>query len=338
MSSTSQLRVPAAGSELAVIKEPEKPPILRVDTPPDTSRWVEDHRDTLLGAVLEHGSLIVRGLGLNDVSDVESTFKQLGQLMVEREAFAPRRRYSDVVYSSSKWPVNQPMCMHNELSYALESPSLMLFACLVAPDDGGATTVADTNTVLQLLPNPLIERIEQIGWLLVRNYNEEIGASLDGAFGTDDRGTIERYCRANAIKFEWQADGGLRTWQRRSAIVRHPRTNAPCWFNQIAFLSEWTMEPELREYLVDCYGEDGLPFNTRLGNGEPIDADTVALITEVYTASTVRESWQAGDLMLVDNIRAAHGREPFKGKREVLVAMANPVNVSDCSRTVSMNT
>ncbi|MBO0833500.1 MAG: TauD/TfdA family dioxygenase, partial [Actinobacteria bacterium] len=39
----------------------------------------------------------------------------------------------------------------------------------------------------------------------------------------------------------------------------------------------------------------------------------------------------AGDLMLVDNIRTAHSRDPFEGPREVMVAMANPVRRADCS-------
>jgi hypothetical protein len=40
--------------------------------------------------------------------------------------------------------------------------------------------------------------------------------------------------------------------------------------------------------------------------------------------------------MLVDNIRTAHSREPFVGEREVLVAMSDPVRVSDCSPTVDI--
>ena len=82
------------------------------------------------------------------------------------------------------------------------------------------------------------------------------------------------------------------------------------------------MVPELREYLVDVYGADRLPFNTAFGNGGPIGADVVQVINEVYEAHTVREPWQAGDLLVVDNIRAAHGREAFEGPREVVVALA----------------
>ena len=326
---------PYPTSFLNVDLQPGKPPILRVAATGDPARWAAEHRNGLRTFVAEHGSLLVRGLGLRDAAETEAVFRQLGSLMTEREAFAPRRRYSEGVYSSSKWPPNQHMCMHHELSYTVEFPSPMLFACLVAPTGGGETPVADSPAVLHTLPAELVERVERHGWLLIRNYNEDIGASVAEAFGSDDRRTVESYCRANAIEFEWQPDGGLRTWQRRSAVVRHPRTGRRCWFNQLAFLNEWTMEPELREYLVDIYG-DALPFNTRLGNGDPIGADVVQVIDEAYERNTAREPWQSGDLMLVDNVRTAHARESFEGPREVLVAMADPVHMADCSPTIKV--
>src|SRR5947209_16591254 len=300
-------------SLLNVDVRPGKPPMLRIDATDDAPRWAAEHRDALRAAVVDHGSLLVRGLRLRDVAETEAVFRRLGSLMTEKEAFAARWSYSYGVYSSSKWPPNQQMCMHHELSYRLEFPSVMLFACLIAPAEGGATPVADSAAVLQALPSELIERFERVGWLLIRNYNDEIGSSIEEAFGTADHGTVESYCRNNAIQFEWQPDGRLRTWQRRSAVVHHPRTGQRCWFNQIAFLNEWTIDPEVREYLVDIYGADGLPFNTRFGNGDAIGADVVQLINDAYEANAARERWQGGDLMLVDNVRTAHGREPFEG-------------------------
>jgi TfdA family taurine catabolism dioxygenase TauD len=286
-------------------------------------------RDAVRSGVVAHGAMRIRGLELRDAADVEAVFRQLGTLMTETEAFAPRTRYAPGVYSATKWPPNQPMCVHHELSYAHEVPTLMLFACLVAPKVGGATPLADGAAVLGALPRDLVERFERHGWLLVRNYNDDIGATVADAFGTSDRGAVERYCRANAIDFEW-LDGsgrGLRTRQRRSAVVHHPLTGRRCWFNQIAFLNEWTMAPDLREYLVEIYGSDGLPFNTQFGNGDPIGPDIVQTINETYEAHTVREPWQAGDLLVVDNIRTAHGREAFEGPREVVVALADAVRL-----------
>ena len=312
-------------------------PILQADSTGDAPGWAAENRDALRALVAEHGSVRVRGLGLRDAAEAGAVFRRLaGELMADTEAFAPRQPISNGVYSSSTWPPNQPMCMHHELSYALEFPGLMLFACLGAPAAGGATAVADSATVLAALPSDLVERFEREGWLLTRSYNGEIGASVAEAFGTEDRGAVESYCRANAIEFEWRPDGGLRTRQRRSAVVRHPVTGERCWCNQIAFLNEWTMAPEVREYLVDVYGADGLPFNTRFGDGDPIGEDVVQLINEVYDANTAREPWEDGDLLLVDNVRTAHSREPFEGPREVLAAMADAVRLADCSPTVEV--
>ena len=124
--------------------------------------------------------------------------------------------------------------------------------------------------------------------MLARNYNEDFGASVEQAFGTGDRHAVESYCRASAIEFAWQPGGGLRTRQRRSAVVRHPVTGQRCWLNQIAFLNERTIHPEVREYLVDPYGDDGLPFTTRFGNGDPITDDIVELLNETDEADAAR--------------------------------------------------
>src|SRR6266550_9368611 len=169
-------------------------------------------RDAVRSVVAEQGAMRIRGLELRDAAEAEAVFRQLGTLMTETEAFAPRTRYAPGVYSATKWPPNQPMCVHHELSYACEVPSLMLFACLVAPTDGGATPLADGAAVLDALPRDLVARFEREegGWLLVRNYNDDIGASVADVFGTSDRGAVERYCRANAIDFEWQDGGGRR--------------------------------------------------------------------------------------------------------------------------------
>jgi alpha-ketoglutarate-dependent taurine dioxygenase len=323
---------PSLATPLDVRMFPGKPPILQVPPAGAAPDWAAANRQALRGLVLNHGSVLVRGLALRDPAEVGAVFRTLGgHLMAERESFAARTAYQPGLFRSTKWPANQQMCMHHELSYAVEFPGTMLFACLTAPAAGGATAVADAPAVLDALPPQLVARFEQEGWMLVRNYNDEIGSSYADAFGTGDRGAVEHYCRANGIDFAWQPDGGLRTWQRRYAIVRHPVTGRFCWFNQVAFLNEWTLEPEVREFLVDMYGPDGLPFNTRFGHGDPIGQDVVQLLNGLYATNTRREPWQAGDLLLVDNIRTAHSREPYEGAREVVVGMTDPVNIAACA-------
>src|SRR5216110_1033695 len=91
-------------STLNVDVRPGKPPMLRADATDDAPRWAAEHRDALRTLIAEHGSLLVRGLGLRDVAQTDAVFRRLGSLMHEMEAFAPRRRYAQGVYSSSKWP------------------------------------------------------------------------------------------------------------------------------------------------------------------------------------------------------------------------------------------
>ena len=318
---------------LPVQTAPGKPPLLAVQAGGRAADWTAAHRDALRQAVLNHGALLVRGLGLRSHAEIGDVFRAFsaGRLLPERESFAPRAVHQPGVFGSTKWPANQQMCMHHEQSFATDFPGVMMFACLTAPAAGGATPVADATAVLNALPRDLVGRFEREGWMLVRNYNDEIGSSYAEAFGTSDPAAVEPYCRNNGIEFEWQPGGGLRTRQRRAAIARHPVTGHFCWFNQIAFLNEWTLEPDVREFLVDTYGSDGLPFNTRFGSGAPIGPEIVQLLNGVYEAHTLREPWQPGDLLLVDNIRCAHAREPYDGRREVLVGMTEPVNVAACA-------
>src|ERR1700729_543067 len=164
---------------------PGKHPVLRAGgVAVSAAGWAAEHRCSLRAIVAEHGCVLVRGLGLRDADEAGAVFRRLADgLMTEREAFASRQTYADGVYSASKWPANQQMCMHHELSYRVEFPGLLLFACLAAATEGGATAVSDSPTVLQALPAELVARFEREGWLLTRNYNDDIGASVADAFG-----------------------------------------------------------------------------------------------------------------------------------------------------------
>lgn len=295
-------------------------------TPPaDAAAWLGGHLDQIRASAAGHGAVLIRGLGLDGRAAASAALRQvIGEAVTEREGFAPRDRYGDGVHSSSHWPADQPMCMHNELSYAAEAPGLMAFACLTPPTRGGVTALADTRAVLRALPAELAEPFRRDGWLLTRHFNPLVGLPWQDAFGTDNPRAVDEYAARNAIDVQWDADGGLHTRQLRPAVVAHPGTGEHCWFNQIAFLNEWTMAPEVREFLTQEFGPEGLPFNTFHADGTPLDKETVDLINEVYEQHTVREPWQRGDLMVVDNIRMAHSREPYEGEREILVGLGEP--------------
>jgi alpha-ketoglutarate-dependent taurine dioxygenase len=47
------------------------------------------------------------------------------------------------------------------------------------------------------------------------------------------------------------------------------------------------------------------------------------LIRDLYRDAALSFPWQRGDVLLVDNFLAVHGREPFSGERRILVAMSD---------------
>jgi hypothetical protein len=248
--------------------------------------------------------------------------------MAEREGFAPRTPYAGGIYSSSRWPADEAMCMHHELSYAAEVPGYVVFGCLTAPAKGGRTNVADSQKVLRALPADLVAPFARCGWLLTRMYHE-IGVSWTDAFRTRDPAEVDAYCATAGVEHEWLPNDRLRTRQRRAAVIQHPGTKIPGWFNQIAFLNELALDPVSRRYLLGAYGPSGLPFNTAYGDGTPISRDTIDLINEVYRQSSVGEPWQGGDILVVDNLRMAHSREPYEGTREIVVVMGDPVRLGN---------
>src|SRR2546428_13148378 len=104
-------------SLLNVDLQPGRPPILRVEATGDAARWASEHRNALRAFVAEHGSLLVRGLGLRGAAETEAVFRQLCRLMTEREAFAAPPRYAQGRDSSAKWPPNPQQWPHHRLSY-----------------------------------------------------------------------------------------------------------------------------------------------------------------------------------------------------------------------------
>ncbi|GAA3039560.1 TauD/TfdA family dioxygenase [Kitasatospora sp. NPDC006786] len=297
--------------------------------------WLRENETELTDALHRHGTIFLRGLPVASTEDVAAVRDVLiPERTPYREKATPRSDYGNGVFSSTDLPPAQPIRMHNENSYTLTFPGRLLFACLIAPEEGGATPTADCRKVLDHLPAHLVERGRTSGWTLTRAYSDYVSLGWRTAFATEDPAEVEAYCRENGITCEWRPDGNLRTSQLRPATIHHPRTGEEVWFNHLAFWNEWSLDPDIHEAMTEEFGPDGLPFNTGFGDAEPLGSADVDALNEAYHAATVRERWQVGDVMLVDNVLCAHGRDPYRGDRRIAVSMGQPVDVLDCRPSV----
>jgi hypothetical protein len=107
-------------------------------------------------------------------------------------------------------------------------------------------------------------------------------------------------------------------------MARHPNTGEMVWFNHIVFWHITGLDDETREVMTSLYAAEDLPYNTYYGDGSEIEPDVIDHIREAYEKERVAFPWRQGDVLLLDNMLVAHGRNPFKGPRKILVAMAEP--------------
>lgn len=269
------------------------------------------------------GAVLVRDAGITEPARLAELATRLGfTALGQREPFAARRDLGGGVWSQPEWPSTSPMCMHHELCWQRQPPPYLLLGCRRAATSGGRTGLADGRTVLSLLPDRLVERAERHGWSLVRRYTGGlIGMSWQDAFPGMDVAAVEAYAAAEGIEMDWGPDR-LLTRRNRPAIRATGSDGTPAWSNLLAFCSEWTMDPPVRDYLVATLGRPGLPFETAFGDGSPFTRDDVEMVNAAYDRATAYVTWRAGDVLLLDNVRTSHSMEPFTGQREMAILHA----------------
>jgi alpha-ketoglutarate-dependent taurine dioxygenase len=311
---------------------PEALPVIAFDGRSIPERVVAN--DEWDSALYEAGAVLFRGFGVTDVGDFESAITALTEPDAEsREESSPRSAVGAKAFTSTEYPPEYPIQPHNEFSYRARYPHRLVFGCVTPAEEGGATPLADCRRVLDALPADVIERFERDGVLYVRNF-AGLGVSWQDAFGTTSKEDVEQYCRDSDIEFTW-TKGGLRTTQRRPAVVAHPVTGDRAWFNHALIWNVHGTEPrEVREALLKLPGEL-VPTNSYYGDGATIEEDVIEELRRAYAAATIRFRWEAGDVLLVDNVLTAHGRDSFTGERRILVGMGNaPARRADASGVV----
>ena len=172
--------------------------------------------------------------------------------------------------------------------------------------------------MLAALPEALVERVDRLGVAYLQHLPErsDVHKTWRQTFETDDRATVERWCEAHAVEYEWTSRG-LRTRAVRPGVVEHPVTGERAWFNQV---DQWRAGGTgVKQRLGD--GTEPVSDAT-YGDGSPLGDEAMAAVAAALARCEVVRPWQAGEMLVLDNVLTMHGRKPFTGERSVLVALA----------------
>lgn len=318
------MRTEHGSSGFSVAEGPGPVLVRRPASAPPALAWLAENRSYILHLVQVNGGVLMCGLGITAVSEFHRAVQVFeDELLDYVHRSTPRTRVGGRIFTATEYPAGRTIPLHNENSYTDSWPSRIYFFCQVAPEHGGETPTADSRRVYRRIDPAVRERFERDGVLYVRNFTEGIDLSWRYVFQTEDRAEVERYCMAHDIEFEWQDRGpALRTIQRSQATLMHPGAGEPVWFNQAHLFHISALEASEQESLIETLGCENVPRNAFYGDGSPIEADVLEHIRDAYEQEKTQFTWKRGYIMLLDNLLLAHGRNPFRGARKIVLAMA----------------
>lgn len=285
--------------------------------------WANNNRNWIESNLLEYGALLFRNFKLNSETDFEQFIQAIsGELLDYSYRSTPRTLVNGKIYTSTEYPAEQFIPLHNEMSYTRNWAMKIWFYCVQPAAKDGETPIADSREVFKKIPLQIREKFIERQIMYIRNYGRGLDLDWQNVFQTNNKVEVENYCRQAGIEFEWLNENHLKTRQVCQAIATHPITKEIVWFNQAHLFHVSNLPLTVRESLLSMMSEQDLPRNAFYGDGTPIENSIIEEINEIYRQEAIIFPWQAGDILMLDNMLFAHGRNPFSGSRKVLVGMA----------------
>lgn len=290
----------------------------------DLADWAAGNRAFVDESLARHGAILFRGFAVTRPEDFERFASAVCRELFDENGEHPRESVSGNVYTPVFYPSGKQLLWHNENSFNHRWPSKILFCCAQPADSGGETPLVDSREVWRRVDPQVRRRFEEKGVMYQRHYGGGPGLDWQTVFRTSDPAAVEARCAAEGFEVQWKEGGAvLRTRCVRPAVIAHPVTGEPCWFNQAQHWHIACLDPETRDSIVESYGEEDYPRHCYFGDGSTIEDSVMEEILGVYRELEVVFPWLPGDVVLVDNVMAAHGRNPFAGPRKILVALGD---------------
>lgn len=287
----------------------------------DAAAWAREQRETIEAQLRIHGGILLRNFGLRTPQEFEAFAEVIEPELYGDYGDLPKKEGGKKTYRSTPYPERQMILFHNESSHLERWPRKQWFFCEQPSPVGGATPIVDCREMLRRLPADVVAEFERKGLLYVRTFTPHLDVSWQDFFKTRSKAEVETRLTGTGTVWRWLDANTLQTLSRGPAVITHPVTGDRVFFNQVQLHHVSCLDPDVRADLVSLVGSDRLPRHVYYGDGTPITDETMALVGRTYEACAVRFDWRQGDVVMLDNMLAAHARDPYEGPRKIVVAM-----------------
>jgi alpha-ketoglutarate-dependent taurine dioxygenase len=294
----------------------------------DIFKFIEEHADSVNAEILSYGGIVLRNFSIRSVSEFNKLANKISPNLLDYvNRSTPRTLLGGKIYTATEYPAHKHIPLHNENSYTLKWPNKIMFFCVVAPETGGETPIADSRQIYKKIKSELLHKFNEKKVMYVRHYISGVDLSWQNVYQTSDKSEVEKYCKLNGIEYHWNDEPEnlleLTTKQTCQATIEHPMTKEKTWFNQAHLFHISALEDEEFKALSSIIDTNTFPRNSCFGDGSDIPNDEIRYIKETMDSEKIIFKWQKGDVMILDNMLMAHAREPFTGERKIVVAMGD---------------
>jgi alpha-ketoglutarate-dependent taurine dioxygenase len=287
-----------------------------------TAGWVAEHRGELLRQAADHGAILFRGFPLKTAEDFDRFIAAFGLTNFPYEeslSNAVRVNKTPRVFTANEAPPSVTIFLHHEMAQTPVYPSRLFFFCEQAAATGGATPLCRSDVLWDKLKarcQTFARDCEAKGLKYTNvmpaenDANSGMGRSWQSTLRSQTREQAESRLRQLGYSWQWLEDGSLRATTPVLAAVRKISNGRTSFFNQlIAAAQGWK----------DTRNDPSKSIT--FGDGSPLDREAVNVATQIGEELSFDVPWQNGDVALVDNFVAMHGRRTFNGTRRVLASL-----------------
>ncbi|MEZ6059249.1 MAG: TauD/TfdA family dioxygenase [Planctomycetaceae bacterium] len=288
----------------------------------DVTAWIADNRDDLDRRATQHGAILFRGFPLSSDSDFDrfiAAFDFPNFAYEDSLSNAVRKVRTPRVFTANEAPPHVDIFLHHEMAQTPIFPARLFFFCEKAADSGGATPLCRSDVLFERMQRELPQFAADCaarGLLYSHVMPAEndaasgMGRSWQSTWKADSREAAEARMSSLGYTWQWLDNGCLKVTTPKLPAVRQLANGRTSFFNQlIAAFRGWK----------DSRNDPSKSIT--FGDGTPLDPATMDQVIAMAEEITFDVPWQSGDVALVDNFVAMHGRRHFEGTRSVLASL-----------------